>query len=228
MMASRLAAHVGCVHTAEAGGFRRQRDQFLCGGVRRRCVLQRSGEAHGAIAHGVAHQRLHAIEFGGGRRAVVIAQHHTAHLRGAHVAGQVDPHALLFQAREIVVKRPPVGMDGVMFVTHMVGLQESIGLGRDGRALAGDFGGDALVDLRRQVRIHQNGELGLAKHVDEPGGHHHAARINDALGRRPCQVSDGGDLALPDADVARVPRRPGAVDDAAMLDDDIVGFGGCE
>ena len=40
------------------------------------------------------------------------------------------------------------------------------------------------------------------------------------------QVSDGGDLARPDGDVAGIPRRPGAVDDAAVADDHVVGVGG--
>ena len=101
---------------------RGQRDQFLGGGVGRRRVLQRSGEAHGALAHGVADQRLHALQFRRGGRAVVVAEHHAAHLRGAHVAGQVDPHALLSQAREVLAEGPPGGLDAVVLVGHAVRL----------------------------------------------------------------------------------------------------------
>ena len=37
------------------------------------------------------------------------------------------------------------------------------------------------------------------------------------------QISDGGDFAAANADVARVPRRAGAVDDVAVDDDQIEG-----
>ena len=36
----------------------------------------------------------------------------------------------------------------------------------------------------------------------------------------PRQIADGGDLAVADADVARIPGRAGAVDDVAVGDDE--------
>ena len=78
-----FAAHMRGVDAAELRAFGRQSDQFFGGGIGRRRVLQRSGHAHRAVAHGIAHQRFHAIEFGGGGRAVAIADHCPAHLRRA-------------------------------------------------------------------------------------------------------------------------------------------------
>jgi hypothetical protein len=113
-----------------------------------------------------------------------------------------------------------------VLVADAVGFQDGFVDRRHGRPFAGDFGGDPLVDLGRQMRIHQDGQLGLAEHVDESGRHHHAARIDGALGGRARQIADGGDPALPDADVSGVPRRTGSVDDPAVLDHHIVRAGG--
>ncbi len=214
------------VDAAELSGLGGQRDQFLGGRVGRGRVLQRGRDADRAVAHGIAHQGLHALQFRRVRRAVVVAQHHAAHLGRAHIAGQVDSHALLLQAREVLVESPPVGIYAVVLIPDAIGFQDGIVDRRDGGPFAGDFGGDPLVDLRRQVRIYQDGQLGLAEHVDESRGHHHAARIDGAPGGRARQIADGGDPALPDADVSGVPRRTGSVDDPAVLDHHIVRAGG--
>jgi len=46
---------------------------------------------------------------------------------------------------------------------------------------------------------------------------------NGARALRVAQISDGGDFAAANADVAGVPRRAGAVDDVAVGDDKIEG-----
>ncbi len=88
-----------------------QRDQLFGCGVGRGRILQRGGDADRAILHGLAHQRLHLLELARGGRAIVIAQHHAPHLRGADVSSQIDAHALLFQAREVLPQRAPVRRD---------------------------------------------------------------------------------------------------------------------
>ncbi len=75
-------------------------------------------------------------------------------------------------------------------------------------AFAGDLGGDALIDLRRQVRVHQDGQFRLAQHVDESGRDHHAVRIDGALRGRAFQVADGGDLAGANGDIAAYQGEP--------------------
>ena len=102
-----FAAHMRGVDAAELCAFGGESDQFLGGGIGRGRILQRSGDADRAVAHGVAHQRFHPLEFGGGGRAIAIADHRPAHLGGADVARQVDAHALLFEAREKLAESVP-------------------------------------------------------------------------------------------------------------------------
>ena len=68
-----------------------------------------------------------------------------------------------------------------MFVGGAVGLEDGVVQRCRRAAFAGYLGGDALKDLRRQMRIHQHGQLGLAEHVDEAGRDDHAVRVDGRL-----------------------------------------------
>src|SRR5271156_5264394 len=50
-----LAAHVRGIDAAVVRGLRCESDQFWCLGVRRRRILQRSGDPHCAFTHGLSH-----------------------------------------------------------------------------------------------------------------------------------------------------------------------------
>ena len=121
-----LVAHVGGVDAAELSGFGGERDQFV--GLRVGCgrVFERGGDADGAVFHGIAHQSFHLVELRGSGLHVVVAEHHAADLRGADVARQVDAHALLFEAREILAEGAPVGSDLVVVVAGAVGLDDGV------------------------------------------------------------------------------------------------------
>ena len=67
-----------------------------------------------------------ALQFGRGGSPIVVAEHHAQHRRRAHVAGQIDAHTLLFEAREILTERPPVGIDLVMFVSGAIRRDDGI------------------------------------------------------------------------------------------------------
>jgi hypothetical protein len=101
-------ANVGSIDAAGLCRLRRQRDQFFGLGVRCGRILQRGGNSNRAVAHGVADQRLHALQFGGAGVAIVVPQHHAAHLGSADITGEIDPHSLLAQAREVLAERAPV------------------------------------------------------------------------------------------------------------------------
>src|SRR5689334_8699051 len=73
------------------------------------------------------------------------------------------------------------------------------------------------------MRIDQDRQLGLAEHVNEARRDDHAVRVNGALCRGAAQKSDGGDTAVANADVARVPGRTGAINDVTIADDQVVG-----
>src|SRR5689334_10310274 len=75
------------------------------------------------------------------------------------------------------------------------------------------------------MRVDQDRELGLAKHVNEARRNDHAVRVNGAFGLRRAQKADGGNFAVANADVARVPGRAGTVNDVAVADDQVEGGG---
>ena len=60
----------------------------------------------------------------------------------------------------------------------------------------------------------------------KPGATAIPVRVDGALGGHAFQVSDGGNFASADGDIARVPGRAGAVDDVAVADDYVVGIRG--
>ena len=51
--------------------------------------------------------------------------------------------------------------------------------------------------------------------------------IDGALAGRGCEIADGGDVAVADADVAGIPGRAGAIDDVAVGDDEVESGGDC-
>ncbi len=153
--------------------------------------------------------------------ASLIAQNHAADLRGADIAGQVDPEPLLLEPREVLGEGLPIGIDLVVFEPGAVGRQQAVILRRDGIALAGNFSSDALKNLGGNMRIDQHGQLGLAEHVDEPGRDHQATSVDYSAG------VDIGGRAYPgyppveDSNIAGIPGGAGAVDNVAVADEQI-------
>ena len=200
-----LAAHVRGVNAAVFGCFARERDQLVGLGVGRRRILQRAGDADGTILHGVIHEQPHLRQLVGRRLHVGIAEHHAAHAGGAHIACEVDAHALVLKAREVFAERGPVGMDVQMFKAGAVSFNDGGVEGRGGVAFAGDLGCDSLVDLRRNARIHQHGQFRLSQHVDESGCDNLAVSVDGLLAGRVFEIADGGDASGANAHVAGIP-----------------------
>ncbi len=74
------------------------------------------------------------------------------------------------------------------------------------------------------MRVDQDGQLGLPEHVDEARGHDHSVRVDGAAWRlRQSRLPIAAILAVTNADVAGVPGRARAIDDAAIADDSVVG-----
>jgi len=109
----------------------------------------------------------------------------------------------------------------VVIVAAAVGLDDSVVQRSNRIAFTGYFRSDALVDLRGQARIDENGEFRLSQHVDESGRDNFAGGVNRARAWRGHQIADGGDLSIANAQVSRIPRGPGAVDDASVGDDKV-------
>ena len=100
--------------------------------------------------------------------------------------------------------------------------EEGVGAGRsrvDGRRDAG-WKSD-------RIRIHRNGipvPVEVRVHVDQPGGHQLAASVEHLASPGGRNVRrDGGDLSVRDGDIALAGQLLRGVDDAAALDQQIVG-----
>ena len=156
------------------------------------------------------------------RRPVAVAQDHPPHLGGPDVAREVDPDALLLEPGEVFAERAPVGRRcrNGRSPARSAAMIESLS-GAGGAALAGDLGGDALEDLGREARVDQQRQLGLAQHVDEAGRDDLPARVDGLLAPPRCRAGRSRRSARRGCRVAGVPGRAGAVDDAAVADDEV-------
>src|SRR5436305_953676 len=70
-----LVANMAGVNAAFPRGHFGHGDELVSLRVKRRRVDQGSGEAHGAVVHRVFHHQSHGLEFVGGGRTIVIADH---------------------------------------------------------------------------------------------------------------------------------------------------------
>src|SRR5207245_7433852 len=96
--AGAFIAHMRGVNAAEPGSLRGEGDQLFGLGVRGGSVFERSGNAHGTIAHGLAHDSPHLLQLPECRLDVVVAEYHASDTRSAYIAGNVDPGMLIFEA----------------------------------------------------------------------------------------------------------------------------------
>ncbi len=128
-----------------------------------------------------------------------------------------------FEPGKVFAKRPPVGLNAIVIVLLLISAENGVVQRRDGFALAGDFRGNPLEDLRGKAGVDKDGEFGLSQHVDEAGSDNSAACINGARASRIMQITDGGNLSISNSDVAGIPGRAGAVDNVPVGDDDIEG-----
>jgi len=85
--------------------------------------LQRSGDAHGTLLHRRAHQLLHLFEFGA-RWAGASSPSTMRRTWVANVAGQVDAHTLLLEAREVAGEVAPVGGELQVLKRAALGLDD--------------------------------------------------------------------------------------------------------
>src|SRR5208282_6184293 len=133
------------------------------------------------------------------------AQDEPPDLRGSHVAGEIDAHALFFEAREKLAEGPPVGIDLVMDVAGTIVRDHGIVEGSSRAAFSGDFGSDALIDLGGEARIDEDGDFGLAENVDESWGDDFASGVESALAAGGGKIADRGDVAVANSKVTGIP-----------------------
>ena len=160
----------------------------------------------------------------------VQAQHGVADERG-DVDGEVGRHRL-DQAVEALAPAP-VDAAVERFGGHLLDqpehAREAVALRladrrHAQRAVAGDHGGDAVLDRREHQRVEQQLGVEVGVRVDEARGDDVAAGVDDPLGRHAVErPADADDAPVVDADVAEVAGQAGAVDDQSVADDEVHG-----
>ena len=104
------------INAAELPCLGSEGDQLICLGVGSGRVLEGSRQTDRAFAHGLPDEHLHLIQLSGRWLIVVVPQHHAPDLSGAHVTGEIDSHALFFEAGEVLLKRSPIGRDVIVII----------------------------------------------------------------------------------------------------------------
>ena len=94
-------------------------------------------------------------------------------------------------------------------------------IGTGAAAVAGDDGGNALVEEVGGLGIEFNCAFDVGVDVDEAGGEDAVFGVDGLVGCLGGKVADGGDAARFDAEVGAEPGVSGAVDDAGIADEQI-------
>ena len=159
-----------------------------------RHVHQRRAHAEGALLHGLGRQLFHLVELGGRRRPVVVADHIAAQAPGPHKGGHVDRRMdPLLHAFKEIAQRPPIG-DHTEVRGQRRGLRDHPVIdGRDGMPLPGHLRRHSLHDLGGGTVVDEQGELGLAQHVDETRSDDEPGGVDAPARRGRAKVADGLD-----------------------------------
>ncbi len=195
-------------------------------------LVARHRQAERARLHAVAHEVLHLLDLGvgGGALLAFVAHHVIAHRGVADQIADIDAQVMI-ELVEILRHRFPAEFEGAQHLHRDrfdIGeeLRQPLLLAlahrRQGqRAIAEDHRGGAVVAGKRAQRVPGDLRVVMAMIVDKAGGDDAAGGVDRALGRA-AQLADLGDLAVFDADVALERRHARAVDDAPVLDQQII------
>ena len=181
-----------------------QLDDFFLGTPATRHILEPRRQTERAFFHPLPHELLHLVDFSGGRRAHVVAAHHQAADRPmADHRHEIQRTSRFFEVFALLRQGPPRSAVRV-----------------DNRR---------REPLRGEVRQRATAVDDVAFDVlvkrDEPWRDVLIARIDRARSARVRQAADRGDGVAADADVGVDERIAGAIEHAAVPDDDVVG--GC-
>ena len=194
---------------------------------------QRGGETGGPGGHGPPDLGLHALDLAAGRLPFgrLVAQDVAANRRVAYIGDDVDAQPA-FQHGEVLRKTFPFPRDTSFegLQRHALDLGEGLGhvvpvLGADGRqgvaAVAGNDGGHTVPGGRERQRVPAELGIVVGVRVDEAWGYDETVSIDRPM-RAPPDAADVGDDAALDAHVGVDHRQARAVDDGAVLDNEVV------
>jgi hypothetical protein len=162
----------------------------------------------------------------GVRRAVVEAHHLHADVAVGDQGADVDG-ALSVEERQVLGDGPPVLAGGGQVAVEPGGVPPHVAhrLRRRRRerdpVLADDVGRHPLADRRLVVRIDQERQVAVDVDVHEAGADDLAGGVEGRFRLGVAELPDCGDPVAADADVGAEPGQPGAVDDAAVADEQV-------
>ena len=226
-----------------AEGARQHLDLFVGGGAARdgpACEAHvggclRGGEAQGAGGEGVGDDLPHRLDLGGRRVALggLLAHHVEPQRRVADERADVDGAAPLLQRVEVLGE----GLEGPVLAharlqgrkrhafDALQGLQDQVALGGAGggdseAAVAHHDGRDPVPGRDGEHPVPQDLRVVVGVDVDEARGHRGAVDLQRARGVA-SHLAQGGDTAVPDAQIAADSRSPAAVDQCSAADQEI-------
>ncbi len=216
-----LAAHVHAVDPAAARRLAGERHELGGASVLVRAVDERGGDPEGSFLHRLAHQRAHPLELRGGRLHVALAEHVGADRARAHEGGDIGRNAVPLELVQVLPESGPVDrVVNVGLALPRVALH--LRSQRPHRVLAEHLERHSLAQIAQRPAVRDEGLFRVRQHVDEPGRHRLAARL-EALGRRPGSMRSHVDDAIaPQGYVAHERWAPRAVVDGAAADHHIV------
>ena len=195
----RFIAHVGDVDSAHLPRHLRELDHL--GGRRERAgdVEETRAQPERTIFHALPHERAHLLELVGRGLPIDRTHHPIADRSLADEAGEVRRDV---RRRHAIEKRAE----------------------RDRRRSIRPFDErrDALADIVVGGRHVEDAAARVGVNVDEPGRNRLAGGVDDPRRRRIDPPADPGNRVAANGDVASIPGAAGAVDDPAVLDDQIV------
>ena len=158
----------------------------------------------------------------GCRGTIVLSDDVVANAAGAHERADVNRGTRpIVEPPEIVAEGAPIDDDTEVRRARGRLANHPVVHGRDRRALAGDLGGHALEQLARRAAVDEDVELGLTEEIDESRRDDEVGCIDGRAGRRVLERANRRNAIADDADVAAKPWRAGAVDDAAVDEQDV-------
>ncbi len=196
-----LVTDVAGVHAAIGSRHLRQLDQLLRGGKAPGRVVRPTRHPERPVVHAGPHEVLHPLEFRRCGRTVL-------HAKDGSTNGSVWDQ----QCR---VHPEPVA-EQVCTLSVEVHGATTVGVEHRGR--------DPLRQERRRVAQLRRGQTAsrMGVHVDEPGRHIEARRVDDQCCRGTRQSTHRHDTVADDREVGSVPRVSRAVQHASVHDEDVV------
>jgi len=125
----------------------------------------------------------------------------------------IERCALFFEAAEIAIESGPIDREMWAVEKRFLRRDGFSYLRGDGSALAGDFRRDPLGELAQRTIVEEEGDFGLAEHVNEAGATMRPLASISRLAWASRKSPICGEAIAADGDVSRIPGISGAIDD---------------